>query len=297
MRIQSLAGDWKFHQTGSDEWLPAVVPGGVHTDLLALGRIPDPFVGDNEKKVQWVAESDWVYQQIFRCSSEILSQENILLVCDGLDTLATVVLNGQELGRTNNMFRKYEWDVKSFLNAQGDNTLTISFSSPVQYAAEQQAVRPLAGVSQAIPGGPHLRKAPCQFGWDWGPQLPPIGIWKDIRLEGYSEARLSEVHLRQEHAAGQVTVEARIAIQHWGQDSLTTIVEITAPDGVVLEEEAAVSGQEDVVVKVRIPNPQLWWPNGYGEQPLYQVEVFLKQGGAESTICGPSGLSAWSAHD
>jgi beta-mannosidase len=284
MRIQSLAGDWNFRQTGTDEWLPAVVPGGVHTDLLALGRIPDPFVGDNEKRVQWVAESDWVYQQIFRCSSEILTQEQILLVCDGLDTLATVVLNGQELGRTNNMFRKYEWDVKSFLNAQGDNTLTISFSSPVQYAAEQQAVRPMAGVSQAIPGGPHLRKAPCQFGWDWGPQLPPIGIWKDIRLEGYSEARLSEVHLRQEHAEGQVTVEARIAIQHWGQDPLTAIVEITAPDGVVLEEEAAVSGQEDVVVKVRIPNPQLWWPNGYGEQPLYQVEVFLKQGGEERTI-------------
>ncbi len=127
MRIQSLAGDWNFRQTGTDEWLPAVVPGGVHTDLLALGRIPDPFVGDNEKRVQWVAESDWVYQQIFRCSSEILTQEQILLVCDGLDTLATVVLNGQELGRTNNMFRKYEWDVKSFLNAQGDNTLTISF--------------------------------------------------------------------------------------------------------------------------------------------------------------------------
>ena len=114
--------------------------------------------------------------------------------------------------------------------------------------------------------------------------MPPIGIWKDIRLEGYSEARLSEVHLRQEHAEGQVTVEARIAIQHWGQDPLTAIVEITAPDGVVLEEEAAVSSQEDVVVKVKIPNPQLWWPNGYGAQPLYQVEVFLKQGGEERTI-------------
>ena len=154
MRIQSLAGDWKFQQAGTEKWLPAVVPGGVHTDLLALGRIPDPFVGDNEKHVQWVAESDWVYQHRFTCSPELLTQEKILLVCDGLDTLATVVLNGQELGRTNNMFRKYEWDVKSFLNAQGDNTLTIAFSSPVQYATEQQAIRPMAGVTQAIPGGP-----------------------------------------------------------------------------------------------------------------------------------------------
>jgi beta-mannosidase len=284
MRIQSLAGDWKFRQAGTEEWLPAVVPGGVHTDLLAVGRIPDPFVGDNEKHVQWVAESDWVYQHRFTCSPELLTQEKILLVCDGLDTLARVVLNGHELGRTENMFRKYEWDVKSLLNAQGDNTLTIAFSSPVQYATEQQAIRPMAGVSQAIPGGPHLRKAPCQFGWDWGPQLPPIGIWKDIRLEGYSEARLSEVHLRQDHAEGRVTVETRIAIQHWGHDPLTAIVEITAPDGVVLEEETAISGQNEGIVRINIPNPQLWWPNGYGEQPLYQVEVFLKQGGVERTI-------------
>ena len=86
MRIQSLAGDWKFQQAGTEKWLPAVVPGGVHTDLLALGRIPDPFVGDNEKHVQWVAESDWVYQHRFTCSPELLTQEKILLVCDGLDT-------------------------------------------------------------------------------------------------------------------------------------------------------------------------------------------------------------------
>ena len=118
------------------------------------------------------------------------------------------------------MFRQYQWEVKPILNAaRMHNELTITFSSPVKYAAEKQAIRPLPGVSQAIPGGPHLRKAPCQFGWDWGPQLPPIGIWKDIRLEGYSEARLAEVHLRQDHTDGQVTVEARITIERWGADA------------------------------------------------------------------------------
>jgi beta-mannosidase len=170
MRIQSLAGAWEFRQAGTEEWLPASVPGGVHTDLLALGHIPDPFVADNEKRVHWVAESDWIYRCSFSCSPELLAEEKILLVCEGLDTLATVVLNGHELGHTDNMFRRYEWEVKSFLDIKGANELTITFYSPVNYTAEKQAIRPLPGVLQAIPGGPNLRKAPYQFGWDWGPQ-------------------------------------------------------------------------------------------------------------------------------
>ncbi len=96
------------------------------------------------------------------------------------------------------MFRQYRWDVKPLLRAEG-NELRVYFASTVKYVTEKQAARPMLGVSQAIAGGPHVRKAPCQFGWDWGPQLPPVGIWKDIRLEGF-EARLAEVHLRQAHA-------------------------------------------------------------------------------------------------
>jgi beta-mannosidase len=275
MRIQALAGRWQFRQAGTEEWLPANVPGGVHTDLLALGLIPDPFVADNEKRVQWVAESDWVYRNIFRCSPELLAEEKTVLVCEGLDTFATVILNGHELGHTGNMFRRYEWEVKSLLDAQGENEITIAFQSPVKYTAEKQAVRPLPGVPQAIPGGPYLRKAPCQFGWDWGPQLPPIGIWKDIRLEGYSEARLADVHLRQDHSGGQVIVEARITAEHWGERPLSAVLRITTPRGEILEEEATVSAQGELGVKVPVPNPALWWPNGYGGQPLYQVEVSL----------------------
>jgi beta-mannosidase len=275
MRIQSLAGTWAFCRAGTEEWQPASVPGGVHTDLLAQGYIPDPFEADNEKRLQWVAESDWIYRRRFSCPPELLAEENVFLVCEGLDTLATLALNGHELGHTENMFRRYEWDVKSFLDAKGDNELTIAFCSPVRYAAERQAIRPLPGVAQAIPGGPHLRKAPCQFGWDWGPQLPPIGIWKDTRLEGYSEARLAEIHLRQDHSAGKVTVEARVTIEHWGEMPLSARVHITTPNGEIIESEAAITGQGHAVLKVPIPNPELWWPNGYGGQPLYQVEVSL----------------------
>jgi beta-mannosidase len=274
MIIQSLAGAWEFRQAGTEEWLPANVPGGVHTDLLALGCIPDPFVGDNEKRVAWVAEADWEYRYQFDIAPDLLHQPHIWLVCDGLDTLATVSLNGHQLGHTENMFRQYRWDVKPLLTAT-ENDLRIAFNSPVQFAAAQQAIRRMLGVSQAIQGGPYLRKAPCQFGWDWGPQLPPIGIWKDIRLEGYTEARLNVVHMRQNHANGQVVIEVRTAIQRWEQEPLTVVVNIEAQNGEILEKKAAINASNEVIVKVPIPKPDLWWPNGYGGQPLYQVKVSL----------------------
>ena len=275
MRIQSLAGAWEFHQAGSEVWLPASVPGGVHTDLLALGQIPDPFVADNEKRVQWVAEADWVYRYSFYCSAELLAEEKIFLVCEGLDTLATVVLNGHKLGRTDNMFRRYEWEVKSFLYKQGANEITIDFSSPVKFATEMQAIRPLPGVPRAIPGGPYLRKSPYQFGWDWGPQLPPIGIWKEIRLIGYSQARIANLHLRQEHDSGNVAVEARVVVQRWQEIPIAAVVRITTPNEEIIEKLVAITDRDEAVVKVPIPNPELWWPNGYGEQPLYQVVISL----------------------
>ena len=230
MYMQSLTGAWQFRQAGApqqgvEEWLPATVPGGAHTDLMALGRIPDPFVADNERRVQWVAEADWQYRYQFAVTPELLRQSQIWLVCDGLDTLATVSLNGHELGRAANMFRQYRWDVKALLGAE-ENELCIVFDSPVRFAAAHQAIRPMPGVSQAIPGGPYMRKAPCQFGWDWGPQLPPIGIWKDIRLEGHEGARFEEVHLRQQHTEGQAIVEAEVAVQSL---SLIHISEPTRP--------------------------------------------------------------------
>ena len=286
MRIQALTGAWQFRQAGADEWLPANVPGGVHTDLMAAGRIPDPFIGDNEKRVQWVAEADWEYRCSFTVMADLLAEECIFLICDGLDTLATVELNGQTLGRTENMFRQYRWNVKSVLQA-GANDLRITFASPVQYARVRQAARPLAGVSQAIPGGPHLRKAPCQFGWDWGPQLPPIGIWKDIRLEGCSAARLVDVHLQQQHTDGEVKVKVKAEIETLGTiaGALALAVTITAPDGSIIEKTFEVSREplvraEPLVrttskVSISIPDPQLWWPNGYGPQPLYEVSVSL----------------------
>jgi len=277
MHVQSLAGLWQFRQAGADAWLLATAPGGVHTDLLALGKIPDPFVADNEKKVAWVAEQDWEYRHTFAVSAELLAEAKVFLVCDGLDTLAEVALNGQVLGQTNNMYRRYEWEVKPLLVA-GDNVLDIHFASPVQFITAENANRPLRSVTQAIDGGPHLRKAPSQFGWDWGPQLPPIGVWKDVRLEGRSGARFGDVHLRQKHDKGSVAVSATVTVESWGDAPLTAILRLTAPDGSGAQEVVEPMKGSHATLALAVDNPQLWWPNGYGSQPLYTVEVFLEEG-------------------
>ena len=279
MKTQSLTGNWEFRQAGTADWSPATVPGGVHTDLLALGCIPDPFVGDNERRVAWVAEADWEYRSRFTADAELREQPRVWLVCDGLDTLATVSLNGRVLGLADNMFRRYRWEVKPLLAE--DNELLIAFASPVQYVSEQQAQRPLPGVSQAIAGGPHLRKAPCQFGWDWGPQLPPVGIWKGLRLEGDDGAALSDVHLRQSHADGAVRLSAAVAVEQPAGEPLTARLRVIAPDGETWTVEAAASAAQPADLSLPIPQPQLWWPNGYGAQPLYRIVVSLWRGEVE----------------
>ena len=249
-----------------------------------LACIPDPFVADNEKKVQWVAESDWEYRRSFNVDKALAEEEHKQLVCDGLDTLAEVFLNGQLLGKTDNMFRRWTWEVGSLLKA-GGNELKIVFRAPVTFIKAKQAAKPLKGGGD-IPGGPHLRKAPCQWGWDWGPKLPPIGIWKDIRLEGYSLARFEDVHIRQVHAEGKVTLRAEVKIEQWEEADLQLTLKVISPDGHVetikAEPVQTIDGtsicnlqskiknpQSICNLQSQISNPQLWWPNGFGEQPLY----------------------------
>jgi len=279
MHTQTLDGAWQFRQIDGahrHRWLPAQVPGGVHTDLLALGRIPDPFVADHEKDVRWVAESDWAYRRTFKLDPALMDEPCVFLVCDGLDTLAQVTLNGQPLGSTGNAFRRYRWPIKSLLQ-EGENELLIHFTSPVRYAAARQTERPMQGVNQAIAGAPHVRKAPCQFGWDWGPMLPPIGIWKPIRLEGYATARLDELHLRQHHAAARVALEVGATIERWQEGPLALRIQVTGPAGSVTARQRTLT-EDAIFVELPIDDPQLWWPNGYGEQPLYGVELLLLAG-------------------
>ncbi|WP_276522301.1 beta-mannosidase [Kallotenue papyrolyticum] len=271
--IHSLGGAWWLRALGVDPWLPATVPGGVHTDLLAAGHIPDPFVGDLERVVQWVAERDWEYRRSFTVDAELLAHDAIELVCDGLDTLAELWLNGQLLATTDNMFRQYRWAVGPLLHA-GENELRIVFRSPVRYVSQRQAQRPMLDVNDVIHGAPYLRKAPSHFGWDWGPKLPPIGIWRDLRLEAYTVARLDDVHLRQQHADGRVTLLATVRAQPWRDRALRARLELIAPDGRVQHAEAPLV-ERQAQITLPVAAPQLWWPNGYGDQPLYRATVTL----------------------
>jgi beta-mannosidase len=277
MRDQNLNGIWQFRPPGTAAWLAATVPGGVHTDLLALSRIPDPFIGDNELAVQWVAESDWEYRRVFRADPRLLTEEKQYLVCDGLDTLAEVTLNGKLLGKTENQFRAWRFDVTGMLKDR-ENELVVIFRSPLAFIRARQEKQPLTGGGD-IPGGPHLRKSPYHWGWDWGPKLPAIGIWKEIRLEGRSIARLEDVHIRQNHAAGKVRISVRMAVQAVaGQPALSRAV-LSAPDGSRSTAEAPVTdGVAEIIIDVA--NPRLWWPNGMGTQELYSLEVVLEAGGA-----------------
>ncbi len=274
MREQSLSGSWHIRQVGGDEWITGAVPGDVHTALLAAGRIPDPYVGDNEKQLLWVSETDWEYRRMFTPDPLVLNEEKVYLVCDGLDTLADVYLNGKHLAHTDNMYRQYSFEVKNLLK-EGENEIRVVFGAPLTFTNQKQKEMPMIGGGDIL-GGPHLRKAPYHFGWDWGPRLPPIGIWKDVRLEAYSAARMSDVHLRQKSENGKVTVWVEVEIAEWTTGDRKLQLRITSPDGEV--QETVVSVKESKSAAVEIENPQLWWPNGYGEQPLYQVEVALLVG-------------------
>ncbi|MBF6613301.1 MAG: glycoside hydrolase family 2 protein [Chloroflexi bacterium] len=286
---QSLDGEWEFRQASSEEWLPGTVPGGVHTDLLRLGRIADPFVGDEEARAQWVAKEDWEYRRAFTPDRDLLAMPLVFLVCDGLDTLAEVLLNGRRLGRAENMFREYRWDIRRALRP-GENELRILFRSPTQYAAEHNKVRSMPDVNNPLPGAPYLRKAPSHFGWDWGPQLPAVGLWRTIRLEGYSTARLDDVALHQEHSNGRVTLSttatAEIAVAKitvGAANECTPLpplhlsLSLISPDGRAQSTGALLEGDRQRV-SLTVDEPQLWWPNDYGAQPLYQVAITLASG-------------------
>ncbi len=288
MTSQSLGGPWDFRQSGTEEWLDARVPGGVHTDLMAAGRIPDPFLGDEELRVQWVAEQDWEYRRTFRAGAAVAAQKRLALVFDGLDTLAEIRLNGKLVGKADNMFRTWRWDVTGRVVA-GDNEITVLFGSAVRRGAERDAVRRLDRPKETLPGGPYLRKAPCHFGWDWGPKLPNIGMWQEVRLEGWTEGRIEDVHVRRQldgvgaRIAAEVRVE-RDAGEAFGATGgtapeLTATMRVRHPDGRLDAVEAVIpAGAPAADLEVEIANPELWWPNGLGAQPLYRVEIELAAG-------------------
>lgn len=279
METLTLNGAWQLRQAHSPQadWHPAAVPGCVHTDLLAAGLIPDPFYRDNELAVMWVGEADWQYRRSFSLPGSFLDHEQVLLRCRGLDTLAEILLNGRLVGRADNMFRSWEFDVKEYLQP-GDNELTIHFASALRFGQEKLQERYLhswSTDSHKLPGGNYVRKAAYHFGWDWGPKLVTCGIWRDIELLAF-DARLDGVHITQDHTTpdGQVAVKARVAIEGAGDKGLTVACAVTY-DGAPIAGGNKTASAPEVNFDFSVTDPELWWPRGLGEQPLYDVDVRL----------------------
>ncbi|MFG1621499.1 glycoside hydrolase family 2 protein [Kribbella sp. NPDC049227] len=247
----------------------ATVPGEVHTDLLAAGLIPDPFDGDNEGELAWIGRTDWSYRTTFDWAADGHAVQE--LVADGLDTAATVTLNGTELGRTCNQHRGYRFDVTGLLVAEG-NELVIDFAGPVRTAEE---------LAESLGLWPHtnhhpynaIRKMASNFGWDWGPDVATAGIWRPIRLESWSDVRIDSVRplAGLDGDRGVLTTHVALAWADGATEGATVTVEV---GGTTVSEKVA-AGTGTVELSSIVESVAAWWPRGYGQQPLYDVAVAL----------------------
>lgn len=275
-----LRGIWSLRHVGADrpeapdEPLEAPVPGDVHSALLAKGLIPDPYWADNERRVQWVGQTDWEYRRTFEVDSKMLEAPSVYLNCDSLDTFAEIWINDQKVAETENMFLRYRLEVKPFLRP-GENEIRIVLRS-----AENEALARSARVPYEIPHNsanfqiPHfnlIRKVACHSGWDWGIALMVLGIYGEIYLESVETARIDYVTTVQEHTQGvvRVHVTAEVESPRGGEaDFQVRLGDVSVEKRVVLE-----PGSNVLTETVVIENPRLWWPNGYGDQPLYDLTV------------------------
>jgi beta-mannosidase len=247
--------------------VPATVPGCVHTDLLAAGIIPDPYLDHNEDSQHWIGQSDWTYALGFDWEPDGTARSD--LVCAGLDTVAAITLNGTEVARTANMHRSYRFGVGSLLRP-GRNELLIRFTSPYTYADELRST--LGDRPNAYPEPFNLiRKMACNFGWDWGPRLVTAGIWRPIGLHSWRTGRLDQIRPLVTVAGDDGHVELHIALERADDEPVTVTATVAG------ERASAIvpAGQRTVTLRLRVSDVERWWPRGHGGQRRYDLEVTL----------------------
>lgn len=272
MRKELLHGKHSMRRKDQSETTVAQVPGTVYGALLDAGKMKDPYFKDNELEALELMKYEYEYTLKFTPSSEFLKESSQELVFDGLDTLAEVRLNGQYLGKADNMHRQWRYPIQDIVKS-GENTLTVLFHSPTEFIQKAYEECQARGSEDAMLGFPHIRKAHYMFGWDWGPHLPDMGIWKDCYLEGNSMAKIDSVYLRQRHENGKVTLRAEVEETLFAPVKPTYAFTLTSPKG----DETTFTEIEHL-----IEEPELWWPNGLGAQPLYQVLVVQSVDGVET---------------
>ncbi|MGC8865127.1 MAG: glycosyl hydrolase 2 galactose-binding domain-containing protein [Bacteroidales bacterium] len=267
---------WKFSQRGSQEWLPARIPGTVHTDLLHAGKIADPFYGCNEKELQWIGETDWTYRLTFVACPDWKQWPMQELVFEGLDTWADVYLNGRKIIEANNMFRAWRADVKDQL-LPGQNVIEVRFHSALQkFLADSVAL------GYPLPGGRWntSRKAAYHFGWDWGPRFITCGIWKPVYLHFSAEPALKDVWLNNDSITPQqawLTLHVDFR-QNLPSDQKIDIALKDKSSGQILLHQtiSPAKGSHNLRLPFQINNPHLWWCNGLGEPHLYHLSLEIK---------------------
>lgn len=261
MRKIPLSGVWTMKGNGFDA--QDVIPGSVYSFLINNNLAPDPFYRDNENLFFDLAEHEYSFERKFEYKKSGFAT---LLHCDGLDTLCDIYINGKHIAYTDNMHVAYEFDVTSALE-EGENTIKIECHPVNPYIKQKQKENPIPTCWDAMVGYPHLRKAHCMLGWDWGPRLPDVGIWRDIYLLEKNSARIESIKINQRHENNKVFVTPVIKTDGDCQIKITT----TAPNG---EKFELVANEENEIL-----NPQLWWPNGLGEQNLYALVIDLIENG------------------
>jgi len=282
MQTIQLNGTWKLRDTKSGLSIPAQVPGTVLGALLEQKIAEDPFWRENEQAAKELFYNDYEYERSFFVSDTLLCEEKIELVCMGIDTLSEIYINGVLLAATANMHRTWRLSCRELLK-QGDNRLLIRLFSPLTYIEGYQTDSAKAitfTAAGALSGNQYLRKAHSMFGWDWGLQIPDAGIWRDVFLEGYSTARIEDVEILQDHEPGRVLLAINTTLDIVEPALYEIEITVTDPDGGIIRStqptQSSCSSRQAV-----IDNPQLWWPNDYGAQPLYTVCVRLLLNGAQ----------------
>lgn len=264
--------NWTFRNTRDTLYMPAIVPGTVHTDLMTNGVIEDPFYRDNEKKVQWVEKEDWLYRTEFNLEdpNDGFKRE---IVFKGLDTYAEIILNGTKVLSANNMFREFRVTLLNEYLNKGANILEILFRSPLSVEDSLAKIfKHETGISNLpVQERVFTRKAAYHYGWDWSPRFVTCGIWRDVYIEAYKEARLGDIlvttvltdDLKEAHLLFNTLTFSET-------DNIYDVEIINKSDKIVYKT------QSNSVFDMTISNPKLWWSNGLGEQNMYDFEVILK---------------------
>ncbi|MCW8805871.1 MAG: hypothetical protein OQK56_05375, partial [Ignavibacteriaceae bacterium] len=280
MKKIELNNNWKFKIVNSsngfekyNSWMDCDVPGTVHTDLLNLSLIEDPYYEDNELRLRWISEQDWVYKTSFDLPENFVSHTPINLVFEGVDTIAEVWLNENLIGNFQNMFRAYEFEISKLLKTQ-KNLLEIKILSPISYAKEQEKKHgklPVELNTERV----YIRKAQYSFGWDWGPSFPTLGLWKPVYLVQRSKTFIPNVSFNTTKLKDD-TAEVEVDVSIVGSDLEGIGVEVSLELDEQNYRKFSTSLESDNKFSFEIKSPKLWFPCCTGEQSLYNLKVELK---------------------